>query len=70
MLGTGSIIRQGRNVPTTGDAGCGESFLTCTPGRYACRMGIRLLFPIKNRFIKKIAPAKLDGNCVKPRNQI
>ena len=65
-----NFIRQGQNVLITGATGCGKSFLACALGRHACQMGYKTLYLNMNRFIEKIATAKLDGTYVKLLNQI
>jgi DNA replication protein DnaC len=70
MLAACNFIRQGQNILITGATGCGKSFLACALGRHACQMGYKTLYLNMNRFIEKIATAKLDGTYVKLLNQI
>ncbi len=70
MLAACNFIRQGQNVLITGATGCGKSFLACALGRHACQMGYKTLYMNMNRFIEKVATAKLDGTYVKMLNQI
>lgn len=69
-LASCNYIRQGQNVLITGATGCGKSFLACALGRHACQMGYKTLYLNMNRFVEKIATAKLDGTYVKLLNQI
>lgn len=68
-LASCNFIRQPQNILITGATGCGKSFLACALGRHACQMGYKTLYLNMNRFIEKIATAKLDGSYVKLLNQ-
>ena len=70
LLASCNFIRQPQNLLITGATGCGKSFLACAIGRHACQMGYKTLYLNMNRFIEKIAAAKLDGSYVKVLNQI
>ena len=70
LLASCNFIRQPQNLLITGATGCGKSFLACALGRHACQMGYKTLYLNMNRFIEKIAAAKLDGSYVKVLNQI
>ena len=70
LLASCNFIRQPQNLLITGATGCGKSFLACALGRHACQMGYKTLYLNMNRFIEKIAAAKLDGSYVKILNQI
>jgi DNA replication protein DnaC len=69
-LASCNFIRQPQNVLITGATGCGKSFLACALGKHACQMGYKTLYLNMNRFIEKIATAKLDGSYVKLLNLI
>ena len=49
---------------------CGKSFLACALGRQACFMGHRVEYFSMNKFIERIALAKLDGSLLKVINHI
>lgn len=70
LLASCNFIRKPQNLLITGATGCGKSFLACALGRHACQMGYKTLYLNMNRFIEKIAAAKLDGSYVKILNQI
>jgi len=70
LLASCNFIRQPQNVIITGATGCGKSFLACALGRHACQMGYKTLYLNMNRFIEKIAAAKLDGTYIRTLNQI
>jgi DNA replication protein DnaC len=65
-----SFIDRAENILITGATGCGKSYLACAIGRQACTFGYRTLYFGINRFLEKIACAKLDGSFVKLLNQI
>jgi DNA replication protein DnaC len=60
-----SFIRRAENILITGLTGCGKSFLSCALGNQACFLGMRTEYWNMNRFIEKIALAKLDGTFLK-----
>jgi DNA replication protein DnaC len=64
------FIRRAENVLITGATGCGKSFIACALGRQACAMGYRTYYFGMNRFLEKIAQAKLDGTYVKLLNNV
>lgn len=49
----------------TGQTGCGKSYLACALGRQACYLGFRTEYLNMNKFIEKIALAKMDGTFLK-----
>ena len=53
-----------------GKTGCGKSFLACAVGRQACFMGHRVEYFPMNKFVERIALAKLDGSLLKVINHI
>jgi DNA replication protein DnaC len=65
-----SFIDRSENVLITGATGCGKSYLGCAIGRQACAMGYRTIYFGMNRFIERIAQAKLDGTYIKLLNQL
>jgi DNA replication protein DnaC len=69
-LADGSFIGRGENILITGATGCGKSYLACALGRQACSLGYRTLYFGMNRFLERVAQAKLDGTFVKVLNQI
>lgn len=60
-----SFIRRAENLLITGLTGCGKSFLACALGRQACILGYRTEYLNMNKFIEKIALAKIDGTFLK-----
>lgn len=65
-----TFINRAENILITGLTGTGKSFLACALGRQACYMGHRVEYFSMNRFIEKIALAKLDGTFLKLVNHI
>jgi len=45
----------------TGATGCGKSYLACAIGQQACQLGFKVLYLNLNRFLEKVALARLDG---------
>jgi len=70
MVADCEFIRRGENILITGATGTGKSYLACAIGRQACMLGYRTLYFGINRFLEKIALAKLDGTYIKLLNQI
>ena len=66
----GNYLRQASNLIITGATGCGKSFLACALGHQACMQGYKTTYLNMNRFIEKIALAKLDGTYLKILNQL
>lgn len=64
------FIRRAENILITGATGCGKSLLACAIGRQACAMGYRTYYFGMNRFLEKVAQAKIEGTFVKLLNQI
>lgn len=65
-----SFIERAENLLIDGRTGCGKSFLACAIGRQACFMGHRVEYFSMNKFIERIALAKLDGSILKVINHI
>ena len=77
-----SFIDRAENLLIDGRTGCGKSFLACAIGRQACFMGAcaigrqacfmgyRVEYFSMNKFIERIALAKLDGSLLKVINHI
>jgi len=65
-----SFIDRAENVLIDGKTGCGKSFLACAIGRQACFLGHRVEYFSMNKFIERIALAKLDGSLLKVINHI
>lgn len=65
-----SFIGRAENILIDGKTGCGKSFLACAIGRQACFMGYRVEYFSMNKFIERIALAKLDGSLLKVVNHI
>lgn len=64
------FIRRAENLLITGKTGCGKSYLACAIGRQACFMGLRVEYYSMNKFIERIALAKLEGSILKVVNHI
>ena len=60
-----SFVRRAENLLITGLTGCGKSYLACAIGRQACYLGLRTEYINMNKFIEKIALAKMDGSFLK-----
>lgn len=65
-----SFINRAENILIDGKTGCGKSYLACAIGRQACFMGYRFEYFSMNKFIERIALAKLDGSLLKVVNHI
>ena len=65
-----TFIDRAENLLIDGRTGCGKSFLACAIGRQACFMGHRVEYFSMNKFIERIALAKLDGSLLKVINRI
>ena len=65
-----SFVDRAENLLITGKTGCGKSYLACALGRQACFMGKRVEYYSMNKFIERIALAKLDGSMIKVINHI
>lgn len=65
-----SFIRRAENILITGLTGCGKSFLACAIGNQACFLGKRTEYLNMNKFIERIALAKLDGTFLKVLNRM
>lgn len=57
-----SYIKRAENMLITGATGVGKSFVACAFGQQACAQGHKVLYYNLNKFIEKIAQAKLEGN--------
>jgi len=69
-LGDCGYIQRNENLLITGKTGVGKSWLACALGHHACTMGYRTEYFSMNKFIEKIALAKLDGTILKVINHI
>jgi DNA replication protein DnaC len=56
-----SFVEKKQNILITGPTGSGKSFLACALGNQACLLGYRTLYLNMNRFLEKIAQAKIEG---------
>ena len=65
-----SFIDRAENILVDGKTGCGKSYLACAIGRQACFLGHRVEYFSMNKFIERIALAKLDGSLLKVINHI
>lgn len=64
------FIRRAENLLITGKTGCGKSYLACAIGRQACFLSLRVEYFSMNKFIERIALAKVDGTMLKVVNHI
>ena len=60
-----NFVRRAENLLITGLTGCGKSYLACALGRQACYLGLRTEYINMNKFIERIALAKMDGTFLK-----
>ena len=64
-LSDGSFILRAENILITGATGSGKSFLACAIGRQACTLGYKTIYLPMNRFLEKIAMARIQGTFLK-----
>jgi len=69
-LADGSFILQATNILITGATGSGKSFLACAIGRHACMLGYKTLYLPMNRFLEKLALARIQGTFLKLLDQL
>lgn len=65
-----SFINRAENILITGATGSGKSYLACAIGRQACTFGYKTIYLGMNRFIEKLASAKIEGTFIKLLNQL
>jgi len=69
-LADGTFILRAENVLITGATGSGKSFLACSIGRQACNLGYKTMYLPMNRFLEKLAMAKIQGTFIKLLDQL
>ena len=69
-LADGTFILQAVNVLITGATGSGKSFLACAIGRNACNLGFKTMYLPMNRFLEKLASARIQGTYLKLLDQV
>lgn len=69
-LADGTFILQAVNVLITGATGSGKSFLACAIGRNACNLGFKTMYLPMNRFLEKLASARIQGTYLKLLDQL
>jgi DNA replication protein DnaC len=69
-LADASFIQRAENILITGATGSGKSFLACAIGRQACVLGYKTLYLPMNRFLEKVAMAKIQGTFLKLLDQL
>ena len=69
-MADGSFIQQATNVLITGATGSGKSFLACAIGRQACNLGYKTMYLPMNRFLEKLAMARIQGTFLKLLDQL
>ena len=65
-----TYIQRAENILISGATGVGKSFIACALGHQACAKGYKVLYYNLNRFIEKVAQAKLEGTLVKLLNTL
>jgi DNA replication protein DnaC len=69
-LADGSFILRAENILITGATGAGKSFLACAIGRQACALGYKTIYLPMNRFLEKMAIARIQGTFLKMLDQL
>jgi len=65
-----SFILRAENILITGATGAGKSFLACAIGRQACALGYKTIYLPMNRFLEKLAMARIQGTYLKLLDQL
>jgi DNA replication protein DnaC len=67
---SGEFIYKHHNLLITGPTGCGKSYLACTIGHQACRLGLSVRYISIPRFLEELIITHADGSYGKFLNQI
>jgi DNA replication protein DnaC len=65
-----SFILRAENILVTGATGTGKSWIICAIGRQACNMGYKTIYLPMNRFLEKMALARIQGTLLKLLDQL
>jgi DNA replication protein DnaC len=65
-----SFILRAENILITAPTGAGKSFLACAIGRQACALGYKTIYLPMNRFLEKLALARIQGTFLKLLDQL
>jgi DNA replication protein DnaC len=65
-----SFILRAENILVTGATGTGKSWLICAIGRQACHLGYKTIYLPMNRFLEKMALARIQGTFLKLLDQL